>query len=95
MIRQAAGDGVTEKETCKVACLMGKGIQDILDEAKQSVAEMESGTLFISGGNSSGELGPEKTAKLPIKRVKEIKEGRKEFRVAVVGIMRRPRVIGV
>ena len=36
-------------------------------------------------------LGPEKTAKLLIEGVKEIKESRKNLRVAVVGIMRRPR----
>ena len=40
MIRQAAGAVVVKEETCKVACLKGKGIQDILAEAKQSVAEI-------------------------------------------------------
>ena len=40
MTRQAAGVVVAEEETCKVACLKGKAIQDILAEAKQSVAEI-------------------------------------------------------
>ena len=40
MIRQAAGVVVAKEETCKVVCLKGKGIQDILAEAKQSVAEI-------------------------------------------------------
>ena len=35
MIRQAAGAVVAEEETCKIACLRGKGIQDIQAEAKQ------------------------------------------------------------
>ena len=70
----------------------GKGIQEILAVAKQIVAKRESGTLAIlGGGNSLGELGPEKTAKLMIEGVKEIKDGKKDLRVVVVGIMRRPR----
>ena len=37
MIKQAGGYVLAEEEACKVACLRGKGIQDILAEAKKKV----------------------------------------------------------
>lgn len=63
--RKAGGYVLAEEDTCMFACLRQNSIQDILNEAKGSVAGMESGTLVIQGGgNSLCNLGHEEMAKL-------------------------------
>ncbi|KAG0720429.1 hypothetical protein GWK47_048534 [Chionoecetes opilio] len=71
--------------------LSGKGMEDVVKEVREQVNGVQEGMVIMQGGgNSLRRLGPEQTVGKVMECLKDIKD-RKKVRVAVVGIMRRPR----
>lgn len=65
---------------------------EVMVEAEKVAMTMEQGSLIIQGGgNGMEEVGEDETVRCIVDGVKKIKEGRKGLRIAVVGVMRRPR----
>lgn len=76
------------------ACLSmaGAGIKQVMDKAIKKAEEMDEGVLVIEGGgNSLGWLDDRETAKVIIDGVQTISGRNRKLRVAVVGILPRPR----
>ncbi|KAG0724256.1 hypothetical protein GWK47_040956 [Chionoecetes opilio] len=72
--------------------LSGKGMEDVVKEVREQVNGVQEGMVIMQGGgNSLRRLGPEQTVGKVMECLKDIKKDRKKVRVAVVGIMRRPR----
>ncbi|KAG0718294.1 hypothetical protein GWK47_052703 [Chionoecetes opilio] len=72
--------------------LSGKGMEDVVKEVREQVKGVQEGMVIMQGGgNSLRRLGPEQTVGKVMECLKDIKKDRKKVRVAVVGIMRRPR----
>ncbi|KAG0724644.1 hypothetical protein GWK47_040155 [Chionoecetes opilio] len=72
--------------------LSGKGMEDVVKEVREQVKGVQEGMVIMQGGgNSLRRLGPEQTVGKVMECLKDIKKDRKKVRVAVVGVMRRPR----
>lgn len=72
--------------------MSGAGINEIVQKARRKVESIEKGMLVIEGGgNSLNALGVEGTVNAIMKGVKGINEMKKSVRLAVVGVMKRPR----
>ncbi|KAG0721162.1 hypothetical protein GWK47_046999 [Chionoecetes opilio] len=84
------GDSMKPEEC--VVSLSGKGMEDVVKEVREQVNGVQEGMVIMQGGgNSLRRLGPEQTVGKVMECLKDIKKDRKKVRVAVVGIMRRPR----
>ena len=81
-----------EAEGSKCTSLRGRGIKDVMDEAVNESKDISEGTLVIQGGgNGLLACGVNETVKTVMDGVRKIKQEKKDVRVAVVGVMRRPR----
>ena len=78
-------------EDSQLVSLSGRGIDEVAEAARRSVSGLEKGMLILQGGgNGLRQLGPEQTVRKIMDCVKEVKRAKK-VRVAVVGILGRPR----
>ena len=91
MIKNIRRHMVMKGEKSQLVSLSGKGIEEVTEVARRSMSGLEEGMLILQGGgNGLRQLGPEQTVKKIIECVEEIKV-RKKVRVAVVGILGRPK----
>ena len=78
-------------ENSQLMSLSGKGIGDVTEMAKEKMRGLEEGMVILQGGgNGLRQLGPEQTVKKIMECVREVKR-EKKIRVAVVGVLGRPR----
>ncbi|KAG0701621.1 hypothetical protein GWK47_013883 [Chionoecetes opilio] len=72
--------------------LSGKDMEDVVKEVRKQVEGVQEGMVILQeGGNNLRRSGSEQTVGKMMECLKYIKKDRKKLRVAVVGIMRRPR----
>jgi lysophospholipase L1-like esterase len=72
--------------------LRGAGIKQIIGKAVTKAEEMREGILVVEGGgNSLGYLDDKETVDVIVKGVRMIREKNKDVKVAVVGVLPRPK----
>ena len=91
MVKNAWRHMAMRGEKSKLVSLSGKGVGDIVQAARENMRGLEEGMLILQGGgNGLRHLGPEQTVQRLMECVREVKR-EKKVRVAVVGVMGRPR----
>ena len=92
MVRHMRKHVKLEAEGSKNISLSGRPLKEILQEAKTQAMGTKKGLLIIQGGgNDLMVRSAAEATKLILETVKEIKKGKNNLRVGVVGILRRPR----
>ena len=91
MVKWAHRHMAMRGENSKVVSLSGKGIEEVIEAARESMSGLQEGMLILQGGgNGLRQLGPEQTVRRVMEFVREVKR-EKKVRVAVVGVLGRPR----
>ena len=82
-----------EEEGSGCVSLRGAGVKQIMESVSQNACDMKRNGLLIvqGGGNSLNALGPNETVECIMNTVRETQNKRKDIRIAVVGIMPRPK----
>lgn len=92
MVKNVRKHVTMREEGSALKSLRGKGIEEVANEARASIDTISEGMLVLQGGgNSLRNLGPDQTARKILECVKELKSRKKRVRVAVVGVLKRPR----
>lgn len=91
MVRNAHRYMAMRGENSKLVSLSGKGIEEVVETARESMRGLQEGMLILQGGgNGLRQLGPEQTVRKVMECVREVKRVKK-VRVAVVGVLGRPK----